>query len=280
VFDPEKILQNYRKKYEPSTSSFLRFGSYSDEENVDVDNVGFDLRFEQSLFRSKSEADLKEVVPDPTIFQTPIHEDFSREGKKSVFTTGTFVGQSSNTFVQNLTFGSFASQAKNLIAGHILGQSTMHTAHLPVMAAQFSPLVLPTILHDLLQNYAQRIRLYGAEEDITAQQHFDRFSDFVDLEEVDYEDIKMRLFLKSFSGEVKNWFRGLTTGTIRTYQELETAFLRKWEDKKNPLMLLTQYNSLKRDHAETIQELSARFMRVYGSIPAYVKPPAGHGGFT
>jgi len=117
VFDPEKILQNYRKKSEPITSDFLRFGSYSDEEIVDVDNVGFDLRFEQSLLCSKFEADLKEVVSDPTIFQTPTHEDFSREGKKPVFTTGTIVGQPSNTFVQNVTFGYFASQAKNLIAG-------------------------------------------------------------------------------------------------------------------------------------------------------------------
>jgi len=64
-------------------------------------------------------------------------------------------------------------------------------------------------------------------------------------------------------------------GSLRNYQELEVAFLRKWEDKKNPLQLLTQYNNLKRDPAETIQELSGRFMRVYGSIPANVKPLVG-----
>jgi len=117
--------------------------------------------------------------------------------------------------------------------------------------------------------------LYGVEEDIIAQQHVDKFNDFVDLEEVDYEDVKMRLFVQSFSGEVKKWFRGLTAGSVQNYQELEAAFLRKWEDKKNPLQLLTQYNSLKRDPTETIQEFSTRFMRIYGSIPADVKPPAG-----
>lgn len=62
------------------------------------------------------------------------------------------------------------------------------------MANQFSPLVLPTQLHSLLDNYAQRIRKFRAEGDITAQQHLDKFLDFIDLEEVDYEDVKMRLF--------------------------------------------------------------------------------------
>jgi len=37
--------------------------------------------------------------------------------------------------------------------------------------------------------------LYGVEEDITAQQHVDRFSDFVDLKEVDYDDVNMRFFV-------------------------------------------------------------------------------------
>ena len=74
---------------------------------------------------------------------------------------------------------------------------------LGAMAAKFTPLVLPTQLHDLPQGYSQRIRTYGAEGDITTQQHLDRFNDFCDLEEFDYEDAKMRLFAQIFYGEVK-----------------------------------------------------------------------------
>ena len=40
--------------------------------------------------------------------------------------------------------------------------------------------------------------MYGAKGDISAQQHLDRFNDFCDLEEVDYEDAKMILFAQSF----------------------------------------------------------------------------------
>ena len=62
------------------------------------------------------------------------------------------------------------------------------------MAARFAPLRLPAALHDLPQNYSQRISLFDGEGDVTAKQHVAKFEDFIDLEEVDYPDVKMRLF--------------------------------------------------------------------------------------
>jgi hypothetical protein len=56
------------------------------------------------------------------------------------------------------------------------------------METRFSPLALPAQLHDLLQNYNQRIRSFDVEEDVSSQRHLDQFNDFVDLEEVDHED--------------------------------------------------------------------------------------------
>ena len=66
------------------------------------------------------------------------------------------------------------------------------------MATKFAPLVSPTQLHDLTQTYSQRIKTYGAKGDIIAQQHLDRLNDFCDLEDVDHEDAKMRLFAQNF----------------------------------------------------------------------------------
>jgi hypothetical protein len=80
----------------------------------------------------------------------------------------------------------------------------IHTLVLPnppiVMAARFTPLVFPAQLHDLPQGYSQRIRTYGAKGDISVQQYLDRFNDFCDLAEVDYEDAKMILFSQIFYG--------------------------------------------------------------------------------
>ena len=96
-----------------------------------------------------------------------------------------------------------------------------------------------TQLRDLPQAYSTRIKTYGVEEDNTAQKHLDRFNDFCDLEEIDHEDAKLRLFAQSFSGEVKKWFRGLQAGSIHDFQKFEIVFLGKWEKKRNSLQLLT-----------------------------------------
>jgi hypothetical protein len=76
-----------------------------------------------------------------------------------------------------------------------------------LMAARFAPLSLPAQLHDFPQNYNQRIKLYDVEGNASAQKHLDWFNDFFDLEEVDYEDVKMRLCMQSLSGRLGSVLR-------------------------------------------------------------------------
>jgi hypothetical protein len=143
------------------------------------------------------------------------------------------------------------------------------------MATRFTPLILPAQLHDLPQNYSQRIRLYNIEGNVYAQRHLDWLNDFVDLEEVDYADAKMRLFAQSLLGDVRKWFKSLPPMSIQDFTAFKTSFLNKWGDKKNPLQLLTQHNNMKKAPEETVHEFSAHFFNVYNSIPAKVKPPFG-----
>jgi hypothetical protein len=63
--------------------------------------------------------------------------------------------------------------------------------------------------------------------------------------------------------------------SIPNFASFETFFLAKWGDKKNPLQLLTWYNTTKISPNETVQEFSTRFMNVYNSIPTEVKPRLG-----
>jgi hypothetical protein len=135
------------------------------------------------------------------------------------------------------------------------------------MAARFSPLVLSTQLHDFPREYNQRIKLYDVDSNVSTQKHLDWFNDFVDLEKVDFEDAKMRLFAQSLVGEVRKWFRALPVESILNFEAFETSFLAKWSDNKNSLQLLTQYNNMRRSHDETIQGFLERFIKVYHSIP-------------
>ena len=61
-------------------------------------------------------------------------------------------------------------------------------------AARFAPLALPLFLHNLPMNDAQRSALYDGEWNVSVRYHVDKFDKFIDLEEVEDEDVKMRLF--------------------------------------------------------------------------------------
>ena len=49
-------------------------------------------------------------------------------------------------------------------------------------------------MHDLPLNYTQRIALYDGEGNVSVRYHVDKFDDFIELEKVDDEDVKMWLF--------------------------------------------------------------------------------------
>jgi hypothetical protein len=72
------------------------------------------------------------------------------------------------------------------------------------------------------------------------------------LEEVDFANVKMRLFTQSLAGYVRKWFRALPPASIVDFDTFEISFLAKWGDKKNPLQLLTQYNNMKRSPDEIV----------------------------
>jgi hypothetical protein len=204
---------------------------------ISIEDLEFDLKFEHSLFRTRSESRLDETLFDEKRFQDLI----------------------------------LAASVKPVVTP-VRNRQPLRPLT-TTMAAIFSPLILPALLHDLPQEYNLRIKLYDVEGNISAQKHLDWFNDFIDLEEVDFADVKMRLFTQSLAGDVRKWFRALAPGSIADFAAFETLFLARWGDKKNPLQLLTHYNNMKRSPDETVQEFSARFMKVYNVIPDEVKPP-------
>lgn len=89
------------------------------------------------------------------------------------------------------------------------------------MVAQFSPLVLPQNLDDMPANYQRKIPLFDdTPQGIIAQHYVDRMANFFDLHEIDAENVTMRLFVQTFGGEVRKWFRALPAASITTFPNL------------------------------------------------------------
>ena len=106
-------------------------------------------------------------------------------------------------------------------------------------AARFAPLALPVVLHNLPLNYAQIISLYDGEGNVSEKYHVGKFDDIIDLEEVDYEDFKMRLFAQSLSGKSKKWYKYFPPRSILSFASFQTLFLEIWDDKQSPLQVLS-----------------------------------------
>jgi len=138
---------------------------------------------------------------------------------------------------------------------------------------RLAPLQLPTNLHDLPQGYSQRLKQFHGERGYSAEEHLGWFSDWVDLEEVDHDDVKVILFSQSLTGEARKWFKNLPNASIPHFQGFKNLLKNKWEDKKNPRHYFSQYHSMRRK--ESVQEFSDRFMKVYSAIPTQFKPPPG-----
>jgi len=97
-------------------------------------------------------------------------------------------------------------------------------------------------------------------------------ADFFDLHEIDEENVTMRLFMQTFGGEVRKWFRNLLARSIPTLYDLKRQFLECWEVKKDPLQINVEYTKLKRNVGESVQDYCIRFNTVYNAILDDLKP--------
>jgi len=112
----------------------------------------------------------------------------------------------------------------------------------------------------------------GTPQNITAQRHVEKMWNFFDLHEIDEENVTMRLFMQTFGGEVRKWFRALPARSVPTLEDLKRQFLECWEVKKDPLQIKFEYTNIKRNVGESIQDSCIRFNVAYNAIPDDLKP--------
>jgi hypothetical protein len=125
------------------------------------------------------------------------------------------------------------------------------------------------------QDYQTRLPQFDATGPLNAQQHVDKMNDYFDLQEVDEADVQMRLFAQSLTGDVKKWFKALPAASVPDLVAFQRSFLDRWEVKKNPLQILSEYENIRRNQGETVQDYCTRFNNLYNAIPAEIKPPQG-----
>jgi hypothetical protein len=141
---------------------------------------------------------------------------------------------------------------------------------------RYKPLDLPPMLHDLPVNYINNLpRFDGENVKITAEKHVQSLEDFLDLFEVEDDDVNIIMFSLSLHGKAKNWFKSFPAASISNFHQFTQIFLDRWVIMGNIFLILDEYEHLKRQSGETVQHFSARFNRVYNALPVDIRPPPG-----
>jgi hypothetical protein len=98
-------------------------------------------------------------------------------------------------------------------------------------------------------------------------------------------DVQMRHFAQSLTSEFKKWFKSLRDASIVYIVSFQHTFLNRCEVKKKPLQILSEYENMKINQGEMVQDYCIRFNNIFNAIIADIKPPQGldlikfHDGF-
>lgn len=112
--------------------------------------------------------------------------------------------------------------------------------HTPVprkVPDRYKPLILPPVLNPLPANHLEHLPRFYGENGITALKHIQVFEDYLNIFEVEDEDVNLRLFSLSLQSEVRTWFKALSEANISNLQQCSKLFLDRWMVRVDLLML-------------------------------------------
>jgi hypothetical protein len=85
----------------------------------------------------------------------------------------------------------------------------------------------------------------------------DNFWAFFQLNPVsdDVEDLVMKLFSSTFTDDARRWYNSLPSKSIKTMDQFEETFLKRWGAKEDPNLLLMRLTEMKKIENETCQRI-------------------------
>ena len=133
---------------------------------------------------------------------------------------------------------------------------------------RYIPLHLPLILHDFPTKHYNYLPKFDQEsKNITAEKHLQAFEHFLDLFEVEHDDVYMRFFSQYLQGDFNEWFKHLHLESISTWEEFSDIFLNFWGERRPLDQIISEFYSLKKQEDETMSSFNRRFARFYFNMP-------------
>jgi len=249
----------------------------------------FDEYLKISSFVTFSESGLTHTVQDPIFIehlqlevvtshfdrhlQNSIHSEITSEGTPNLFVITTASPSSPSAPQTSQPQATPSTSPSTTHIPIVIPSPPVVTSTSATMANQYTPLHLPANPGAMPQDYQSKITSFEGIGTYTTQQHTKKMTDYFEIYEVDADDVRMKAFVQSLTGDVRTWFRALPTNSINDPQALYQTFLNRWEKKKYPLHILSKYENLRRGTQETVQDYCTRFNNVYNAITQNLRPP-------
>ena len=68
---------------------------------------------------------------------------------------------------------------------------------------------LSLVLHDMPAKYPKDLPRLNGDDAFTPEEHIATFQDYIDYLEIGHDDVFMRIFCHSLTGDVRSWFKDL-----------------------------------------------------------------------
>jgi hypothetical protein len=82
----------------------------------------------------------------------------------------------------------------------------------------------------------------------------------------------MKLFYATLVEDARKWYNSLSHKSIKKWDDFYKSFMKIWETKGDPRMLLLQLNEAMKTINETVKEFDARFEKLLQKIPRSLIP--------
>ena len=79
--------------------------------------------------------------------------------------------------------------------------------------------------------------------------------------EVEHEDVVMKLFVHSLTGDARDWFRRLPNDSITSWSDLEKSFKEQYGDHTNVGFILNEFHNIKKGKNESTFDFNVRFWK-------------------
>jgi hypothetical protein len=116
------------------------------------------------------------------------------------------------------------------------------------------------------------LKEFSGDGTIDAKRHVDLFLDVCDFHLVEYDDVMVRLFLQTLSGQAYEWYTTFPTRSIGSFDDLESMFLTMFSPPVAYHTLLTNFTQICLKKNERIRDFNLRFNKTLNKIPEDKRP--------